>query len=201
MEENNITKKHISKTRIIFSICAALCVVLLLPLTVGDEDHFGVNEQEIVITPSKVAVENDSNLEFWFKEKVGEKTFQNHQEKIGMVGGSQYYGLKYKPDINESGFCLDPEECVLYTVTSYPDYSDSAQYITHIYISDPDVTVYGLTFNSTHEEIKTRMEEEGYIVTIDETKLSAKKDDVTINFVEDVIYVNVEVTNKEGIIF
>lgn len=45
-----------------------------------------------------------------------------------------------------------PEECV-YTITSYPDYSDKAQYI----ITYPAVNVFGLTVKPTAEEIETAM--------------------------------------------
>ena len=200
MEGSNLTKNHIQKGRIVLGAIMAFTILIFLPLSTGRSDYID-GEQEIIVTPGKNAVANDSNLEFWFKDKVGANTFSKHQEKPGMMGGTQYYGLKYKPDVNEEGYCLDPGECVVYTVTSYPDLSDSAQYVTHIYISDPEVTIYGLTLQSSQEDIKTRMETEGYTVTIEESKVSAAKDDVTINFIEDAIYINVAVTNEHGIVF
>ena len=55
----------------------------------------------------------------------------------------------FKPN----GFdCRKAKHCVIYTVTSYPDYSDYAQHITHIYITDPAIEFYGLSRNSSFED-------------------------------------------------
>ena len=73
-----------------------------------------------------------TNLEFWIGENVDDVDFSKYQMKYGMFGGNQYYGTGYVPTLGEEGQQVDPEYCVLYTVTSYPDYSSKSQHITSI---------------------------------------------------------------------
>ena len=105
--------------------------------------------------------------------------------------------------LDENGQQVDPEHCVLFTVTSYPDYSSKSQHITYISITDPKIEVYGLTINSTQKEIRYQMEEKsGY--TIEElggNTLVARKGDYTFSFSPNEITLRVNVTNKQGIIF
>ena len=144
-----------------------------------------------------------SNLEFWIAENVDDVDFSNYQIKYGMMGGTEYYGTGYVPTIDEEGQQVDPEHCVLFTVTSYPDYSSKSQHITYISITDPLIEVYGLTINSTQEEIRYQMEEKsGYeIEELGGNTLVARKGDYTFSFSPNKITIRVNVTNKQGIIF
>ena len=63
-----------------------------------------------------------TNLEFWIAENVDDVDFSKYQIKYGMMGGTEYYGTGYVPTVDEYGQQIDPEHCVIYTVTSYPDY-------------------------------------------------------------------------------
>ena len=137
----------------------------------------------------------NTNLEFWIAENVDDVDFSKHQEKYGIMGGYEYYGLGYIPTIDEYG------HCVVYTITSYPDYSSKAQHITAISITDPNIHVYGLTVNSEKQEIKTVMENEGFTVEEIGYSIIARKNDYTFSFEENQIYIMVKVTNKLGIIF
>ena len=74
--------------------------------------------------------------------------------KYGMFGGNMYYGTGYVPTLDENEQQVDPEHCVIYTVTSYPDYMNKAQHITRIEITDPEIELYGLSINSSKEDIK-----------------------------------------------
>lgn len=146
-----------------------------------------------------------SNLEFWIAENVDDVDFSNYQIKYGMMGGTEYYGTGYAPTIDENGQQVDPEHCVLFTVTSYPDYSSKSQHITYISITDPSIEVFGLTINSTQEEIRYTLEETcGYDFTVEElggNTLVARKGDYTFSFSPTKITIRVNVTNKQGIIF
>ena len=99
----------------------------------------------------------ETNLEFWICDNADELDFSNCKERFGIMGGREYYGSAYAPTEDENGEQTDPEKCVIYTVTSYPDYSDKANHITRITITDPAVNVFGLTVKSTEDEIKTTM--------------------------------------------
>ena len=146
-----------------------------------------------------------SNLEFWIAENVDDVDFSKYQIKYGMMGGTEYYGTGYVPTIDEEGQQVDPEHCVLFTVTSYPDYSSKSQHITYISITDPSIEVFGLTINSTQEEIRYTLEETcGYDFTVEElggNTLVARKGDYTFSFSPTKITIRVNVTNKQGIIF
>ena len=173
-------------------LALALAVVALLCCLVGcnqdDIDDFS---------------QPPSNLEFWIAENVDDVDFSKYQIKYGMMGGTEYYGTGYVPTIDENGQQVDPEHCVLFTVTSYPDYSSKSQHITYISITDPSIEVYGLTINSTQEEILYQMEEKnGYVIEeLGGNTLVARKGDYTFSFSPNEITLRVNVTNKQGIIF
>ena len=109
--------------------------------------------------------EPDHDLEFWIAEDVNDFDFSSYQPKYGIMGGWEYYGTGYVPTLDENGQQIDPEHCVVYTVTNYPDYSTNSRHVTRIEITDPAVTVYGLSLSSTAEEIRSTMTAEGFTVT------------------------------------
>lgn len=143
-----------------------------------------------------------SNLEFWIAENVDDIDFSTHQMKYGMMGGEEYYGIGYLPTLDESGQQIDPVHCVLYTVTAYPDYSSKSKHITYIKITDPNIILYGLSLESSKEEIIYRLGElEGYSISESNGNITATKDKIKLFFSKDIIRISVEVTNKNGIIF
>ena len=165
-----------------------LCIVVLLTL-VG----CGSNKLE----------KPETNLEFWIGENVDDVDFSNYQMKYGMFGGNMYYGTGYVPTLDENEQQVDPEHCVIYTVTSYPDYMNKAQHVTRIEITDPEIELYGLSINSSKEDIKNVMEEQGFTVTEGEYGITAEKGKFTFNFNKhsNSITIRVEVTNRLGIVF
>ena len=147
--------------------------------------------------------EPDTNLEFWIAEKVDDADFFNHQEKYGLMGGREYYGRGYAPSTANSGEQTDPEHCVLYTVTSYPDYMSRKQHVTRITITDPAVELYGVSLRSSPEEIKAAMAQHGFRQkthphAFGETYVSGK---FSLRFAEDSIHISVKVRNLLGIQF
>ena len=145
----------------------------------------------------------ETNLEFWIAENVDNVDFSNYQMKYGMFGGNMYYGTGYVPTLDENEQQIDPEHCVIYTVTSYPDYMNKAQHITRIEITDPEIELYGLSINSSKEDIKNVMEEQGFTVIDGEYGITAKKGKFTFDFNKHYNYITirVEVTNRFGIVF
>ena len=145
----------------------------------------------------------ETNLEFWIGENVDDVDFSNYQMKYGMFGGNMYYGIGYVPTLDENEQQVDPEHCVIYTVTSYPDYMNKAQHVTRIEITDPEIELYGLSINSSKEDIKNVMEEQGFTVIEGEYGITAEKGKFTFNFNKhsNSITIRVEVTNRLGIVF
>ena len=139
-------------------------------------------------------LEKDTNLEFWIAENVDNVDFSNYQEKFGLMGGREYYGAGYMPSTNENGEQIDPEACVIYTVTSYPDYISNKRHITRIYITDPSVTIYGLTLNSPADEIETTMRSYGFNNSYGQGR-TYTKGKVSIRFSQESIHISVKVSN------
>ena len=152
--------------------------------------------------PNKLA-KPETNLEFWIGENVDDVDFSSYQMKYGMFGGNMYYGTGYVPTLDESEQQVDPAHCVIYTVTSYPDYINKAQHVTRIEITDPEIELYGLSINSSKEDIKNVMKEQGFTVIEGEYGITAQKGKFTFDFNKrsNCITIRVEVTNHFGIIF
>ena len=165
-----------------------LCIVVLLTL-VG----CSLNKLE----------KPETNLEFWIGENVDDVDFSSYQMKYGMFGGNMYYGIGYVPTLDENEQQVDPEHCVIYTVTSYPDYMNKAQHVTRIEITDPEIKLYGLSINSSKEDIKNVMEAQGFTVIEGEYGITAEKGKFTFDFNKhyNSITIRVEVTNRLGIVF
>ena len=144
----------------------------------------------------------NATLEFQIAENVDNVDFSGYQEKYGLFGGRQYYGTGYVPTVDENGQQSDPEHCVIYTVTSYPDYSNKEQHITRIEITDPTVEFYGITLRCSFEEFESLIKEQGFEITeSSEKKRTAEKGNCWITFTKDCIRICVEVENKTGIVF
>lgn len=138
--------------------------------------------------------EKDTNLEFWIAENVDNVDFSSYQEKFGLMGGRQYYGTGYVPLTDENGEQIDPEACVIYTVTAYPDYINKKRHVTRIAVTDPSVTVYGLTLNSSAEEVEETLKSYGFIKK-SEPRNTYAKGKVSIRFSKEAIHINVKVRN------
>ena len=144
-----------------------------------------------------------TNLEFWIAENVDKVDFSKYQEKYGMFGGNMFYGSEYTPTLDENGQQSDPDHCVIYTVTSYPDYMNKTKHVTRIEITDPKIEFYSLSINSSKEDIKKVMEEQGFTVIEGEYGITAKKGKFTFDFNKrsNHITIKVEVTNRFGVVF
>ena len=143
-----------------------------------------------------------TNLEFWIAENVDNIDFSKYQEKYGMFGGHAYYGTGYVPTIDEYRQQVDPGRCVIYTVTSYPDYSDKEKHITGIYITDPKIEFYEITLNSSFEDFEYFIQKQGFEITSsNENHRTAEKGKFSITITKECIRIRVKVENKDGIIF
>lgn len=189
---------------LIFSLCA--CDNSQLPhddnqQSQGNDSQQSQNGNEDQIKNNDLP-KPDTNLEFWIGENVDNVDFSKYQEKYGMFGGHEYYGTSYIPTFDEYKQPIDPEHCVLYTVTSYPDYSNKEQHITGIYITDPDIVFYGISLSSSFEDFELSMTEQGFAITgSNENHRTAEKDKLSITITKEWIRIRVDVENKEGIIF
>lgn len=142
------------------------------------------------------------DLEFWIGEFVGDVDFSNYQEKYGLFGGTEYYGTGYAPANNDPAMQVDPEHCVTYIVSSYPDEIDYGAHITSIRITDPNVKVYGISLKSSFDEFERALTQQGFTVEKQgSVARKATKGRFTITFTAEYIYISVATTNRYGIVY
>ena len=97
-----------------------------------------------------------------------------------------------------------PAVHVTYVVAGDPDAKDKWA-ITHIHITDPEITVYGLTMNSTNTEIEDRMadrtDEFHYSEANDVLHISFNVGKCVFDFSSTDIDIAVPLTHKQGLIY
>ena len=149
----------------------------------------------------------DTNLEFWITERPtsDEINAKGCTYIPGCFGCSIFLGSKYS-QIEVDGKLVLPETYVMYTLTGYPDLIDRSA-ITGINIKDPSIYVYGLTIESSIEEITNRMlslkfkKGETENLANGETYYYFHKNNCTFSFSSGRIGIGAHSTNKYGIIY
>lgn len=167
----------------------------------------------VTVTPSVGEKPENTSLEFWITEDVKDYDWTGHDEIYGWMGAREFLGSGYKKNEDPNGAEQHPEHYVGYAISAWPDYADGGQFVTAITITDPAVTVYGLTIASTYEEFDAVFEPLGYELSWSEGAIEtriATKDGITFRLtraVEDnpdvvpVFRISAEISNREGIVF
>lgn len=144
-----------------------------------------------------------TNLEFWLAEDVSDYDFSDYYEVPGWFGAREYYGRDYQPVSEADG--VEPEYCVKYCITAWPDYADGGEYVTRIEITDPSVNVYGVTVLSSYEAFTLAFEGAGYRVEPNGSGYTALKGRARCSFFKtegkSVLSLRAEVTNRLGIVY
>lgn len=166
------------------------------------------------ITAVFAPVPEDTTLEFWVTQDVASTDFSKYQEIYGWMGARQFYGSNYKTTTDTDGNNIMPKHYVTYLITAYPDYADGGQYITEINITDPAVSVYGLTTDSSFEEFEKVFQKMGFLLSYNEASafqsVTAEKYDIKFTFTKGTsetsdiipqITIRANVTNRENIEF
>ncbi len=105
----------------------------------------------------KIEKPEDTNLEYWLLDKPNKKDF-TYIDKIGHLSN------EYEPIVNDDGSLSAPQEYVAYHFGNYPTDEIGIDRILYIQITDPDVSVWGLTINSTKEEIVETFSKMGFYI-------------------------------------
>lgn len=145
----------------------------------------------------------ENNLEFWITDDVTDFDWVGHDEIYGGFGFREFLDKRYKAVITgeneyDRGY---PEYYVSYHVSSYPDYSSKTKAITTINIADPTITIYGISFNSSLEEIEKAMKENGLRRNTKDERCCFTKGNINIVFFDKQIIIDAESTNRFGIIY
>ena len=148
--------------------------------------------------PSKVPPRpQDTSLEFWLCDDMWEFDWSGHDEIGGWFGAREYLGTGYRAVDGRR-----PETRVSYILTAWPDYADGGSYVTTIEITDPAVSVYGLTVNSEPEEFQRVMESMGYEMRSDaDGDQTAVRGDFSFTLRQGELRISARVSNRDGIVF
>lgn len=92
----------------------------------------------------------DTELEFWILENVEGVDWADHDTPYEMYGGKAYLGENYSLELMDEDIQI-PKEHIIYIITAWPDHSDSSAYVTEIEITDPAISVYGLTVATVYK--------------------------------------------------
>ncbi len=160
----------------------------------------------------------DTNLKFW----VGEKISIEEREAYGMTelprpgrfgGGVDYLDSDYEAvmitaDYVTEGYYFpsEPGIYITYNFDNYPDLSTPRVYLTGIKFNDPNIYLFGLTINSTREEVDERLLSLGfkiYYYKWDKAKQRGmyKKDNMVVIFTGEYVSIGLISTNKMGIVY
>ena len=148
---------------------------------------------------------SDTNLEFWITQKVNEQEFKDKGCTYlpGWIGAEEYLDSRYVADTSEE-MAKAPDVCVTYLLTGYPDLKDNPA-ITRIVITDPSITVYGLTINTSESAKIERMHpictRFSFVTTTEECYFSCGVGRCTFSFMSDRIIIDASTTNNSNIVY
>ena len=155
----------------------------------------------------------NTSLEFWITEDVKDRDWTGHDEIYGWMGAREFLGSGYKKNEDPTGANQHPDHYVSYVITAWPDYADGGEFLTDITVTDPDVTVYGLTIESTYEEFDAVFEPLVYELSWSDGAIETRvaiKNGITFRLTRAVddnpnvvpmFRISAEVTNREGIVY
>lgn len=151
-------------------------------------------------------INNHSNFEIDLLTPAKEADFDG----FGIIPGfgvTGYYDKKYG-DIDADYVAV--YACyVQYDVTCYPDVAFGEKYVTGIFVTDPDIHVYGYSIGDNSEEFSEFLEEKGFDAYYDNghlMKFSKGKVEIRYginNETQEIrsLYVGIDLTNRLGVIF
>ena len=143
----------------IIALTLLLCTLTLLLSSCGSNKDVKIEKPE------------DTNLEYWLLDRPD----KNNWIKLDSPSDA-YLAQGYEAIIDENGEKSLPEQAVFFYLSHYPTAEIGIKIIDSIHITDPNVYVWGLTFNSTKEEIKEVMKVMGFNVEIGKYHCTAEKD-------------------------
>lgn len=139
----------------------------------------------------------DTPLELWICDDASRFDWSGHEEITGWFGAREFLGTGYR---------LEDEARVSYILTAWPDYADGGSFVTRIRVTDPAVTVYGLTVNSDFQAFEEVFASLGFTVEPGDVPgtVHAVRDGIAVTLsAGDIpeLTVSARVTNRQGIEF
>ena len=104
----------------------------------------------------------DTNLEYWLLDDPNTDEWTRLTPSYQGFPTVTYLAKGYDTALDIYGNITSPKRCVTYCVGNYPILEMGIKKIVGIRIEDPDIYVWGLTINSTREEVVEIMEKMGF---------------------------------------
>lgn len=194
------------KTVCIIILIMILCTAIFAGCSNANNDKDTEGNDNNSKTPEIVVPERpeDTTLEYWLTDVFPTEDMENHDEIPGIFGARLFLGKDYKALNADDGNKLLPEIYVYYLAGSWPDEINYGRYITKIEITDPEISVYGITIESTYEDFDKVFSDMGYEIKKDKIYHEAvlgrfsfclKKTSVPK------LILKAEVTNESGIVY
>lgn len=155
------------------------------------------------IAPYVSAINQNADFDLLFLQDVKNADLSEFGYLPGF-GCSGYYHKKYENCFSDADEITYPDNgaYVLYTVTSYPDYSDNTRFVTRIEITDPAVAFCGDNTVTDCERMFDYFRKQGFKVAQESWGLSATKGRLRIQWDTNTrLTIGYEVQNRNGIVF
>lgn len=193
-------------------IAILLCCILLFASCGSDKNEILDTEGQGKSNFRDYEMTDCEGLDFWICDSFMDVDLSDYQELYGSFGAHRYVNLKYKVEtVTEEGggtYQRLPEHCVVYIVSAYPDYSDYSLYgpfVTGIDITDPEVSVFGITVNTSPEEFYRILTGKGFNApdeySYSESCVSSDGYYLIILEPDTMIRIIAPVENRDGIVF
>ena len=104
----------------------------------------------------------NTSLDLWILQDTEKIDLSEYESIPGWFGAEEVYGKGYESVFVPGEGFADPEHCVKYLISAWPDYSDGGEFVTQITITDPNVTFFGLTSESPREDFDRILTEKGF---------------------------------------
>lgn len=130
-------------------------------LNLGEKIVFTPRDKMPTLLSEPFKPENTS-LDLWMLQDTEKLDLSEYESIPGWFGAEEIYGKGYEPILVDGEGLTDPEYCVKYLISAWPDYSDGGEFVTHITITDPKVTFFGLTIEDSPEEFDRVLKEKGF---------------------------------------
>lgn len=130
-------------------------------LNLGDEIVFSY-KKSMPNSLKKPFMPENTSLDLWILQDTEALDLSDYESIPGYFGAEEIYGKGYERVFVPGEDFADPEHCVKYLISAWPDYSDGGEFVTQITITDPAVTFFGLTAESPREDFDRILTKKGF---------------------------------------
>lgn len=117
---------------------------------------------------------SDAAISFWIDDEVSDSEKAKMTYISNCLGGiGEYLDSAYSATKDGDDYVL-PKVHVSYMLTKKDDLTKEGNVVTAISISDPSITVYGLSMSSTEDEVTAKMESLSFTLDCQECTGSAR---------------------------